>query len=105
MSDHTKVIQMGRRGGKTRALVEEAKRDPTAMIVCATRDECERLHREYDVPREQLVTAASSRDLLRGADRSVYVDNADWVLRMMLGGDHIAACTFTSADPPDPRRA
>lgn len=80
------VIQTGRRGGKTTAMVERLKADPGAVLVVATADERRRLVIEYDLKPEQVITPQST-EKLRGSARMprVYVDNAEWVLSVLLG--------------------
>lgn len=91
------LIQTGRRGGKTHALVNAVKGDPGAVLVCATEAERQRIIEQYEMSPAQVITPFQGK--LMGRDARVYVDNTEWVLERFLGGGSIEACSFNGEYP------
>lgn len=103
------IIQLPRGGGKTKRLIDLALANQPAVIVAATEDEASRVRnliRTWVGPDGLILNARvdvlSAETCARqgglGPKGKVYVDNADWVLELLLRRT-IEAATFTDKGP------
>jgi hypothetical protein len=67
----------GRRSGKTTKAAAFALANPKAVVLSATAPDAERLHRQFGVPRRQLMIATDLRPVYGARPEAVIVDDAD----------------------------
>ena len=93
------ITLTGRAGGKTTAMVEAVKRHPGAVLVVMCEDEAIRIRRDYAM--EPGTVVAFDRLPVEGKWRApLYVDNADIILRSLLGGGRVVSCSMTGGGKP-----
>lgn len=89
-----RLIVEPRRSGKTSTMIEMIEENKEAMLVVFSEQEADRL-RMLKPELARRIVAASAIEQLHGRRFSeLYVDNADMVLRAMLGP--VTVATFTS---------
>lgn len=80
-----RVLEAGRRAGKTHDVMKALEANPRAVAVVFSEAERRRVLEEYEVAPSQVV-ACSNPDGLRGLHPSeLYVDNADLVFATLYG--------------------
>ncbi len=92
------MIGLPRRGGKTHQIVERMKAHAGSVLVVMDHAEAQRLRHVYELEPEQVVVASEAHSLRsRSSPPTFYVDNADAILRNLLGG-RVAAATWTPGE-------
>lgn len=92
-----KIIARGRGGGKTYETAQAVLADPNSVLLVFTGTEKMRMHTTYGVPLNRIYTPVDvDHGRLRGLNKKVHIDNADMILRSLLGTTDIGLATFTA---------
>ena len=84
------VIRWGRAAGKTTRMVELVKKHG-GVLLCATVAEANRVRKQFGLNNQQVMfwkdAAMKTRGMSGVPGKSVYLDNADWILAQAVGVD------------------
>lgn len=97
MSD-LQVIRRQRGGGKTTEALRRFLNDPRAWFVCASASERERVAALVPKERRHQVISVASLPLRGVGEVRIIVDNLEWVLRILMGGQVDAVTVTKEAD-------
>jgi hypothetical protein len=99
------VIHLPRAGGKTEKIVELLKSavnaGKDAIIITFNETEAQRLRSVYKLEKGQVLSYHSELyDIITGRKPLIFIDNADCILRDMLGIPQIDAVSMSSTNEP-----
>lgn len=100
-----KLIIEPRRSGSTKRLAEYVKNDENSYFVTHSREEADRVSREFEIPKERCIThdqliSATGLDPRRRNPR-IYVDNFDKLMLRLLHPRIVDLCEVVIKWPED----